>query len=630
MARPPTIPDEMCVRRYGIKWKPITDQRGRPVLVRQDWMIERLVLMDYDKLTATPGTQLMDWTEHFKLFVSHIWGRPECSRKFLWNPYADRMLREARANKFLGISGHASSGKTEFGAIWGLANFLIYPETTKVFVTSTTLTESRMRVWGVIEAYWGEAEKFFAPYGWKPGKLVSSAGKITGMRDGKSNDLTGLALIAGGKGQDGDASTKIGFKAQNVILIADELPLLTHKLYESASGNLFANENFQMVGIGNLTSIFDPFGVFAEPKAGWASLTEDMYGWETKLGYCIRFSGENSPNVLSGSNAYPGLLTLDKLNAYKVNLGTKSPEYYRMVLSFPCPTGVVDSIYSEPELVAHNAAKSGTPWLSRPTPLAFLDPSFSKGGDRAAAAFGLLGLTPHPVTRHPIQVLEKTDTVDLMMQVNARHKDKDRNEQLADLFIAECNKRGVAIADRGVDSTGGGDPFATICAMKMGHGMQLVSFAGAASDKPISSTDTRKGKDRFWNRVAELWYIGKEFLLGGQIRGLDAATMMELCARTYKNVGSKVKVETKDDMKERTNGRSCDLGDAWAGLVEIARRRHGFIPAARSAMVKQPVGPAKDPVYEAAWGHITNPKKPTFRDHDALPSLAGSSGGWGD
>lgn len=622
------FPDKWYVSCYGVDWHPLCDVKGKPVMPHPRWKIEQTILANYERYQAEgkiPG--LLPWTEHFKRFVTCIWGRPECARKFIWNPYAERMLDAAVEHKFLGISGHASSGKSEWGAIWGIANFLISPLTTKVFVTSTTLKESRMRIWGVIEAYWQEAEIFFAKFGGSaPGKLVSSQGSIVGNIDGKRSELVGLALIAGGKGQDSEASTKIGFKAKRVILIADELPLLTHKLYEAASSNLFSNPDFQMVGIGNLTSIFDPFGIFAEPADGWDSVSEDSPGWKTKLGYCIRFNGEQSPNVLAGHEIYPGLLRLDKLLFYQQK-GTKHPEYYRMVLSFPCPTGADDAIYSAPELTSGLVMKSGSAWLDRPIPIAFLDPAFSKGGDRAAAAFGLLGYTQLP-NGMKLQVLEKTETLDLMMKVNAKLKDKDRNEQLAELFIKECEKRGVAVPDRGSDVTGGGDPFATILSMKQGKGLTEVSFGGAASDLIISATDKRKGKDRFVNRVSELWYIGKSFIASGQIRGLDATTMMEMCARTYKNIGEKVRVEPKQDMKERTNGRSPDFADAWVGLVEVARVRHRFTPAAKSALIATPRSRGGDPYLRALFGD-GKPRRESWKE--ANPSMGFTdSGGWGD
>lgn len=612
--------------KYGIPWKPIMSVKGDPIAPRPDYHIERDILRNYEARRLIPKNQLKSWEEHFKTFVSLIWDGPNTKYRFTWNPYAERILENIRSHRFLGVSGHASSGKSQFGAIWAIANFLIDPEHTKVLVTSTSLQESRMRIWGVIEKYWTEAESYFSQFGGgMPGKLVTSSGKIVGNMNGKADDLIGLSLIAGGKGNDGDASTKIGFKAGKLILVADELPLLTHKLYDAAT-NLLSNDGFQMLATGNLTSVFDPFGLFTEPADGWASITEDDMEWRTKIGgYCIRFDGEKSPNVIAGRELYKGLLTQTGLDEIRAKFGERSPGFYRMVKSFPCPTGAIDTIYSEPELVSRLCGKGDTPWLRKPTPIAFLDPSFSKGGDAAAASFGLIG--DAQINGVTLQVLEKTDTIDLMMRVEAQHKTKDRNEQLADLFIFECEKRGIAIRDRGVDATGGGDPFATILAMKMGHGFQLVSFAGGASDMPVSATDKRKGKDRFGNRVSELWYVGKEFVASGQIRGLDPATMREMCDRTYKELGNKVYVEPKSEMKKRTNGRSPDRADSWVGLIEVARRNYRFTAAAKA----KPQQPAKPKPFD--WfSEIENPRKKDFREHfvvgDGFHSQQQSS--WGE
>jgi len=602
--------------KYGLKWNPLCGANGQPVAQRPDVFIEQECLRFYDILKKQPGNLMLTWEEHFQKFVELIWNNKECSYKFSWNPLALRMLKEVRNHRFLGVSGHASSGKSQFGAIWALANFLISPEDTRVLVTSTSLQESRLRIWGTIERYWGEAEKYFSQVSASlnsppsmPGKLVTSSGKITGFINGKTNDLVGIALIAGGKGNDGDASTKIGFKSQGkLILVADELPLLTHKLYESTS-NLLSVDGFQMLATGNFTSAFDPFGMFTEPEEGWSNVTEDMYAWRTKVGgYCIRFDGEQSPNVIAKKEIYPGLLTEKGLQEIRERNGEKSPAFYRMIKSFPCPTGQEHMIYSEPELIGNFADHIGnTPWLRRPIPLAFLDPSFSTGGDAAAASFGLLG--DAQVAGKTVTILEKVATIDLMMKVNARAKDYDRNEQLADLFITECNLRGVAIEDRGVDATGGGDPFASLMAIKMGKGFQLVSFGGAASDASVSKTDTRPGKDRFVNKVSELWYVGKEFVLSGQIRGLDPETILELINRTYKSIGRRIQVEPKDKMKERTSGRSPDRADSWVGLLEVARRRHKFMAAARAA-----IQPAKIETPDDWFAPPKEEKGKKFRD----------------
>jgi hypothetical protein len=624
--------------RYGVKWPPLCDIKGKPLGPRPDFRIELEVLRDYDKLTEQ-GARLGTWEQHFRLFVRSLWGRPDSVRKFLWNPYADKMINRAIQHKFLAVAGHASSGKTEAFAIWALAKFLIgapgpngepYDSRyVKVFVTSTTLAESRQRVWGVIENYWQDLAKLFGGEQYLPGKLVSSQGKIV-YRDGNTfSDLAGIALIAGGKGQDKDASTKIGFKARNVILIADELPLLTPQLYATAKGNLFSNDNFQMIGIGNPTSAFDPFGEFAEPKDGWGSITEDYDEWETKLGWCVRFDGLKSPNVLAAREVYPGLLTLDKVEAYINMLGRQSPEFYRMVRGFLCPTGVANQVFSEQEIIGSLAMNRVTTWEEPPELLAFLDPSWTAGGDRAPVTFGRCGVAVDPLTRERKKVVERTETIDLMKRVNAKHESKEVAEQIAEMFIEECKKRNVPVSNMGLDATGGGTPLAAILTMKIGRGFQLVSFAGGASDRRISPVDKRLAKDLYTNKVTELWNVCKELNKNRQIKGLDHDTVLELCGRLYEVTGNgKQCVESKTDMKKRTNGKSPDLADSFVGLVDIARTRCGLSAASKAP----PRGSAPvlggnrrlASVMDSSWGQK---RTPSLAD-EAVPTLGG--GGWGD
>lgn len=632
------------VAKYGRWWKrlPGVPKTSAGYDLIQAAGIERFICGNYEALCEQPGHQLMPWIDHFKEFVSLVWGRKECVRRFLWNPYALRMLEAARENKFLAVAGHASSGKSEFFAVYAIARFLIgacfpdrplaSPEYVKVFITSTTLEESRGRIWGVVEAYWSEACTFFGGEQYMQAKLVSSLGKIVRINphDGKPNQLSGIVLVAGGKGQDKEASTKIGFKNRCVIFIADELALLTHSLYNTAITNLKSNDYFQFIGISNPSSVFDPFGVFMEPDDGWASIDETFDGWKTKTGYCIRFDGEKSPNVIAGREVWTGILTLRALADLKSLHGPRSPEYYRMVRGFLSPDGDTNAIYTEVEIVSSGSQGSVSTWLTTPTRVAFLDPAFSLGGDEAPVCFCLVGDYFSPLHQKQVRGIQLETTINLMLKVDAGNKETDRNQQLINLFHSECSKRNVGIEDRGMDSTGAGDPFASLAAITMGRGFQLVSFAGAASDKTVSLTDRRTGKDRFANRVTEIWYVGKEMMKSGQIRGLDAETCVQMCARMYKTLDKeKVEVESKRVMKQRTNGRSPDRADAFFGCIEIARRRHNLTSSARAAKYVAPRLPRGNPRMEALSAVMTDRRKARVLDLTE-PSIGSGSGGWAE
>lgn len=611
------------VIKYGITWKPLGS--GRHSITMPDISIERAILKDYDKWSKAKGAEVMEWKEHFKLFVTLLWGRPDCKEPFHWNPYSLRMLDGAIEQKMLALSGHASSGKTRFGVVWGLAQFLIYNETTKVFFTSTTIKEARARIWGDVEMYWHEAAKYMG-YAGMPGKLVSSESKIVGYINGKPTDKTGCALIASGDSAK-DSASKIGFKMIRLLLIADELPLMRHELYE-ATVNLMVNEGFQMIGIGNLTDVFDPFGCFAEPKDGWDSITEDYDEWPTaKGGYCLRFNGEKSPNVRAGRNLYPGLLTQEGIDVIIRTHGHRTVGYYKMVLSYPCPEGNAEQIYNSIELINNKCHDSNVLWQDIPQRVGFLDPAFTKGGDRAAACICEIGNAYVDEGRRTVQVLKMLLLEDLMMNVSAGKNVQDPNQQLADAFIKLCEQYRVPLNNRGADVTGGGSPFASLLATKQGHGMVLVSFAGKASEKAISKTDTRTGDQRFANRVSELWYIGKEFIRSEQIRGLTKELMDELCTRKYKELGTKILVESKKELKKRSQNKSCDFGDAWAGCVEIARSRFGFMPLNTAKIIPAVTNRLTEMDILLGRGQ---PTRPTLSDAFQGSVFSGEGSGWGE
>jgi len=595
----PAANERTHIARYGRWWKrlPGVPKTSAGYDLLQEVAIEKYICGNYDAVVTMQGSQLNPWTWHFRRFISLMLDRPETNPRyrFEWNPYAMRMLEEAYNNNFLAVAGHASCSKSEFFALYAIGRFLIgarfpdapvaSPEYVKVFITSTSLDESRGRIWGVVEGYWAEICRFFGGETYMQAKLISSTGKIVRVNpDGRQNQLSGITLVAGGKGQDKDASTKIGFKNRCVIFIADELPLLTHALYNTAITNLQSNEYLQFIGIGNPTSPFDPLGVFMEPDEGWSSVDETFDGWKTKRGYCIRFDGEKSPNVLAGREVWKGILSLRTVTDLRESLGPKSPEYYRMVRGYLSPDGDANAIYTEVEIISTGSQSKVSTWLNSPVMIAFLDPAFSHGGDEAPVCFARIGEYYSPIHQRNVKGIERVDTINLMAKVDASNKEVDRNQQLVNLFHEECVKRGVAIEDRGSDSTGAGDPFASLMAITMGRGFQMVSFAGAPSDKIVGTTNARSGKDRFANRVSELWYVGKDFMKAGQIRGLDPETCIQMCARMYKLVDrEKVEVESKKIMKQRTNGRSPDRADAFFGCIEIARRRHGLSSLARAA-----------------------------------------------
>jgi hypothetical protein len=457
---------------------------------------------------------------------------------------------------------------TDFAAVWAILNWLADIPNTKILVTSTSLKESRKRIWGSVCEYWGAAPGL-------PGKLVDSIGMIRSMLPGqKLSDKSGIELIPGEKKKEREAIGKlIGIKNKRMIFIADELPELSEALLTAAYSNLSMNPFFQFIGIGNFNSIFDPLGVFTKPVQGWGSITPETVRWETERGICLRFDGTQSPNLKLDKDIWPiyGRKQVEEHKKLKEN----SIEWWRMCRSFPCPSNADATIYSEADFIKSDSNRNVI-WKGGCVRLAALDPGFTNNGDRSAARLGLLGIdaesgmTTLKLEKHEILVVDVTK------------RGRPRNFQIAEHFRDFCVDNGVSPDNASIDATGGGIAFCDIVDEVWSSRYLRVQFGGAPSDLRGYYADERTGKDAYVNRVTELWFNGLAYVLSKQIAGIDDETARELAARRYTTHKSgdylKACVEAKPDMKLRIS-ISPDLADSAMILLELARVRHGFMAA---------------------------------------------------
>jgi hypothetical protein len=487
---------------------------------------------------------------------------------------------------------HHNSGKSEFGAIWGIVNFLAAPSGTKVLVTSTSLKDSRQRIWGSVEEYWQAAAAVLGGEQVLPGELVSASGMIRYRQGNFKSDRQGLVLIAGEKSKANEAMGKlIGYKGSRVILICDELPELSEKLLNAAEANLYSNPDFSMLGIGNPNSHYDPFGVFSTPKNGWGSIHSDSEEWETVLGKCIRFDGEKSPNILLGEDRYPWMMTARKLADFKSMLGETTQRYARFVKGWFHETGVDEGVFSEADIIKYRG-DSKTFWKTPPDAVAGFDPAFTNGGDDSFVQFGKFG-----EDKDGNKVLEWGDFAEL--QEDRDIKDEPRTHQIIRLLRAACEARNVHPKRLAIDGTGAGKPFCDVVRSEWSGEFLEVNFSGQASNLPASGTDPTPSKDRYINRVSEIWFSGREYLQSGQIRGIYPALAKELCARKFENKQrGKVQVEPKKDMKARI-GKSPDRADAALLCLELCRSRLGLSSKLRTRPHEKENSPARVSAFKA-------------------------------
>lgn len=504
---------------------------------------------------------------HFKRAALLIWGPHNKRKEFIWHPWADKMLEAACKWKYISVSGPGNCGKSDFHAIWSIINWMCDPMNTMVIVTSTTITASKMRIWGSIVDYFSAA-----PY--MPGKLTEGLIRTIPADGKKVSNKAGISLVAGEASKDRETADKLdGCHNKRVIMVGDEFPKLSQALLGFATGNLSKNPWFQFIGIGNPTSKYDPHGIISEPKEGWNSITENDYEWETKLGYAIRFDSHQSPNVLAGKTIYPFLPTNETIATSEDRNGADSLKHWSQCRGFWPPEGTdPECVYSEADLVDGGVTETHVDWSGGTISLAVLDPARGSGGDAYKAALALLGYTKSG--RRVLLITKTTEFFD------SKSNPDPIMFQIADQFVAFCREHGVQPENVGYDSTGAAGEIGQVITHKFQNAvLYAVDFNGKPSDLP-HGVEQKPCSELYDRKVTELWMVMKDYIRSGQIKGLTTDIIEDLLARkevTGKlgQTGTKRSVESKRAMKKRIK-RSPDSGDCLALLCDLCRTNYDF------------------------------------------------------
>lgn len=629
---------EGYVEWYGSYVPPLIDERTKKpvrtktgaVIPAPGWFVEAEIARGHMKVRDYRGQ-----VYHFKRFVSEIWGdKSDPDGYWEWNPNADKMIEATFKHKWLGIAGAASTGKTQFLALYAVAIFLLFPTDTKVLVTSMTIQSAEAKIWGHVEKFFLRASRLIGDH-FMPGKLISSKHIIRRKtEDGKLSSTEGIELVPADVSEFKTSAKKLqGYKQAKgrLIMAGDEWATLSPNLLATCKENLSTNKGFKLLAAFNPESYFDPGGLIAKPQAGWSSISLDSEEWETEFenGWCLRFDGLKSPNVLAGRELWLGLMTTEALANHRANFsGNESAiGFLKMVRGFWCATGSKESIFTEVEMENFRVQRKFTTWLSPPTKIAGHDPSFTHGGDRAVLVIGETGLVHDPDSGTQKKVCQGTDVYVLDEEIDTS---KDKSLQVVDKVAELLQKHGVRTEDLAVDLTGAAS-YGTLLAQKLGTGFLGVNFGGSPSDARVGGGSRKTGKEMYTNRASEMWFGMKPLIRSGQIGGLDPDTIGELCARTYTTKGEKTEIEPKEKMKQRTK-KSPDRGDGWVLMADVARLRHGLTAIEKPPPRKEEQAPAQDIFAQMFNLEALQNKKSRHRiDVPVLQEAAvASGGGWGE
>lgn len=483
--------------------------------------------------------------EHFKNAANLIW--PE----IIWNPWLERQLESLCENDWVSWTGCAASGKTYASSIYALIWWLSDPTHSSVILSSTTAKMIRKRAWANIQQLWRTSNGQF------PGNMVDSKTTLQATKGDDKNAIFAIAVL------DGSTSKAVaniqGIHSERILAIVDEATDTPEAAFEATANLSKGCKTFQFLAIGNPHSTLDEHGRFSEPVDGWDSVGIETDEWATKRGVCLRFDGMRSPNIEAGKTKWDFLITQEQIDASLKYEGENSPRFWKYTRGMWSPEGVCKTVLSE--TMCHKYRVNGTHIFGRKSHIiAGLDPAF--GGDRCVLRFAKYG-----DLRNGLMGVEFTDIV--YIQLNTQSSEPI-HFQIAKQVKEACVSRGCEPQHLAVDATGEGGGLCDILHKEWSSQIRRVEFGGKASQLPTTQEDPRPSHEAYANRVTELWFSVREWVIREQVKGLDHETIIEFCQRMFDDEKRKIVVERKVDMKGRT-GQSPDLADAAALIVEMAR-----------------------------------------------------------
>lgn len=487
---------------------------------------------------------------------------------------------------------HHNSGKTHEGSWTALTLWLANPTETCVLVSSTDIRGLRMRVWGELTSLWQKAiERFdFLPGHILDSKLAITAESLTD-EDGDFNDrlvrnfrsaIIGIPTVQNGKHV--GLSKWIGIKQKNVVLVADEAQFMGPS-FLSAFANLNKNENFRAIVLGNPNDILDPLGKAAEPVDGWDGhmMPEKTESWKTRFmnGICVNLIGTDSPNFDFPAEEPPRfkyLISKKKIDDTIAFFGKDSFEFMSQCYGAMRIGTLARRVLTRRICDEGNVLETDVTWMDgNRIRVYFLDAAY--GGDRCVAGWGEFGRCVDGKIR---LLLHEPSIIPILVRT-----EKEPEQQIAEYVRKDCEGLNIAPENMGHDATGRGS-LGTFLARVWSAMTNPIESGGPPTDRPVSldvfRIEIKNGqptkrltlcKEHYVKRVTEYWFSVRYAVQADQLRGMTQETSEEFCQREWDRVkDDKIELETKIDMKDRI-GRSPDLADWAAGVLEMARRR-GF------------------------------------------------------
>lgn len=305
-------------------------------------------------------------------------------------------------------------------------------------------------------------------------------------------------------------------------------------------------------------------------------------------GRCVNLIGTDSPNFDFPENEptrYKYLISREKIADTLSFFAKDSLEFYGQCIG-TMKIGTMARRVLSRLICRQNKAQESAVWLgSSRTKIYFVDAAY--GGDRCVGGSAEFGTTVGG-----FQVLSFNEPRIIPILVGS---DVTPEYQIAYAVREDCEREGITGDSMGHDATGRGS-LGTALAKVWSADTHPIDAGGRPTARPVSADITvidEKTKQKRPKRCDEEYdRLTSEFnfqvamaVESGQIRNLPDEAMEEFSLRRWDRVkGDKKSVEPKDKphsdpkkqgFKQRV-GRSPDMADWAAGIVEMARRK-GFI-----------------------------------------------------
>lgn len=297
-----------------------------------------------------------------------------------------------------------------------------------------------------------------------------------------------------------------GFHSENLLVILDEGPGVLHEIWVSVE-SLVTSPNNKILAIGNPSS---PVGDFYD-------------ACKSPLWNKIKVSCFDHPNVKEGKIIIPGAVTKDWVEERRQEWGEQSPLWFAKVLGEFPPEGVdtlIPLVWAEAcvglDLPEEGGHKLGV--------------DVARYGDDYTVLAEIVGKT-----LMPLEAVNKKDTNWTIGRITVLNKRR--------LFDA------VSVDDTGV---GGG-----VTDGLEEAGVEVV---------PVNNGERAIDTDTFENRGTEIYWNLREAIRQKELSLPDDKELLnQLCSRRFKYTRKgKIILESKDEYKKRTGGKSPDKADAVA------------------------------------------------------------------